>query len=193
MHVMFEFKRLWLVCKVTRSLFFSLSFPQTQKKTAKSGTSLLDTVCMHIQRLSANRYRKHTLMALHILREAVGGDKHGALSILHTLSLSLSLSGGVGGRKVCFYCLLIPINFIFFPESSNFGILHLLPWCALDHWETMAVKIQPAGFQIYGVWVLGWLTVFKCETFLFIKKIGMHRSWFLIDVVHLFILKAKLT
>lgn len=62
----------------------------------------------YTQRLSSNRYSKHTLMALHILREAVGGDKHGALSISHTHTISLS--GGAGGRKVCFYSLLLPIN-----------------------------------------------------------------------------------
>jgi len=98
-----------LVCKVTRSLSFSLSFLQTLKKTGKSGTSLLDTVCMHIQRLSANRYSKHTLMALHILREAVGGDKQWCfVYIAHILSLSLEkLEAGK-------FVSTIPINFIFF-------------------------------------------------------------------------------
>lgn len=70
-------------------------------------------VCMHIQRLSANRYSKHTLMALHILREAVGGDKHGALSISHTHTLSRSLEELEVEKFVSTVCFYLLINFIF--------------------------------------------------------------------------------
>lgn len=159
MHVMFEFKRLWLVCKVTRSLSFSLSFPQTQKKTAKSGTSLLDTVCMHIQRLSANRYRKHTLMALHILREAVGGDKHGALSILHTLSLylPLSLEELEAGKFVSTVCLYLLISYFFLSPQ-------ILEYCICYHdvlltigkqwlWKYSLQVFRFMGFEFLVDWL----------------------------------------
>jgi len=193
MHVMFEFIRLWLVCKVTRSLSFSLSFLQTPKKTGKSGTSLLDTVCMHIQRLSANRYSKHTLMALHILREAVGGDKQWCfVYIAHILSLSLWRSW----RQESLFLLYILISY-FFPDSSN--LLNIAFVTMMCSWSFGNNGCENTACRISDLWGLSSCStwqVLNVKLFYLLKNkdalITICNCSFSL-VVHLFILKAKLT
>lgn len=93
-------------------------------------------------------------MALHKLREAVGGDKHGALSILRTQSLSLEeLEVGKFVSTVYFYLLisyfsLTPqiLEYCIYKSSNLVGVYLLA--CMRNLRERFLIRIPPPTMKM---------------------------------------------